>query len=290
MSAKASSVDEAVPPSAPPPSNKKAPISEVLALAPSHADAAIAHVFRCMQTRTGADTILLFLCYASRLTGSVLEGVSLPLLRHQARKLVSLAYSLPPATTVILPSVQPPLTLRLAGYLKAFSGLLSETRTVGRLWGLLGLYFAAKRLYLKKKGEKNSEKSAESGFDTAVATAQIASLIVFQACENVAFLAAKKVLPVQPATQGRLMLVSVRAWGLYIAMEASRLLVERARKREAGTKVADDWGKKFFRNLSWAPLTVHWSTPGGFLPDIAVSLLAAYPAAGGMVDLWRETA
>ncbi|KAK2590432.1 hypothetical protein QQS21_011879 [Conoideocrella luteorostrata] len=309
-SATDTSVDAALPPSLPPPSNKKAPISAVLAAGPSRLDALLAHLAKCMQTRTGAETVLLFACYATRLAGSVLEGVGGAAIRQSARRLVAMAYKLPPATTVVMASAtpQPPLAalaLQLGGRLKTLSAMISETRTMGRLWGLLGLYFAAKRLVLKSwaaKSKGNGEKtvadtrdSSEATFDTLVAYAQIASLIVFQASENVAFLSSKKVLPFSPATQGRLALLSVRAWGLYVAMEGSRLLVERSRKQSSGVAAKDAewamrWNKSFYRNLSWAPLTVHWgSTSGGFLPDIAVSFLGFYPAVGAMADLWRDT-
>ncbi|KIE03905.1 peroxin 11C, partial [Metarhizium majus ARSEF 297] len=306
------SVDAAVPPSLPPPSNQKAPITAVLAAAPSRADALLAHLLRCMQTRSGAETVLLFACYTSRLTGSVLEAAGGAAIRQSARRLVALAFKLPPATTVVMSSTAPrpslaALALQLGGRFKALAAMISETRTMGRLWGLLGLYFAAKRLVLKSRAaaapEKNKldppaeDASSEALFDTLVAYAQIASLIVFQASENVAFLSSKKVLPFAPATQARLGLLSVRAWGLYVAMEGARLLVERGRRTAQGGAAAKDaewaaaWNKSFYRNLAWAPLTVHWgSTTGGFLPDMAVSLLAFYPASGAMVDLWRSTA
>ncbi|KAK9440549.1 peroxin 11C [Metarhizium brunneum] len=302
------SVDAAVPPSLPPPSNQKAPITAVLAAAPSRADALLAHLFRCMQTRSGAETVLLFACYASRLTGSVLEAAAGAAIRQSARRLVALAFKLPPATTVAMSSTAPrpslaALALQLGGRFKALAAMISETRTMGRLWGLLGLYFAAKRLVLKSRAassssnEKNkldpspAEDASEALFDTLVAYAQVASLIVYQASENVAFLSSKKVLPFAPATQGRLGLLSVRAWGLYVAMEGARLLVERGRTTARDAEWAAAWDKSFYRNLAWAPLTVHWgSTTGGFLPDMAVSLLAFYPASGAMVDLWRSTA
>lgn len=305
------SVDAAVPPSLPPPSNKKAPITAVLAMTPSRADAFLAHLFRCMQTRSGAETVLLFACYASRMTGSILEGLGGAAIRQSARRLVALAYKLPPATTVVMSSTAPQpalaaLALQLGGRFKALSAMISETRTMGRLWGLLGLYFAAKRLILKSRAaaaKNNNEKaigsvedSSEALFDTLVSYAQIASLIVHQASENVAFLSSKKVLPFEPATQGRIGLLSVRAWGLYVAMEGARLLVERSRKKSSGVEAKDaewaaKWNKSFYRNLAWAPLTVHWSsTTGGFLPDIVISTLALYPSVGAMVDLWRDTA
>lgn len=302
-------IDSSAPPSLPPPS-KKAPVGAILAPTPSRVDAFISHLYRCMQTRAGADVVLLFLCYASRLGGSVLETLSRPVLQHSARRLVTMAFKLPPATTVVLSSAtpQPPLAafaLRLGGRFKALAALLSETRTMGRLWGLLGLYFAAKKLILKSraaKQQKGSEKSAEKTqdaaedlFDTIVAYAQVISLISYQASENIAYLSSKKVLPFSPATQGRLGLISVRSWGLYVGMELGRLLVERSRKVSSGAAAKDaqwaaGWTKSFTRNLSWAPLTVHWSMRNGPLPDLAVSLLAAYPSTGAMMDLWRETA
>jgi hypothetical protein len=302
------SVDSAVPPSLPPPANQKAPISAVLAAAPSRVDAILAHLVRCMQTRSGAETVLLFACYVSRLTGSVLESIGGAAIRQSARRLVALAFKLPPSTTVVLSSAAPQpslaaLALQLGGRFKALAAMISETRTMGRLWGLLGLYFAAKRLVLKsraaaagskdEKALQGAQDSSEALFDTLVAYAQITSLIVYQASENVAFLSSKKVLPFAPATQGRLGLLSVRAWGLYVAMEGARLLVERSRvvAKDADAAWAAKWNKSFYRNLAWAPLTVHWgSTTGGFLPDIMVSLLAFYPSAGSMRDLWRDTA
>ena len=155
------SIDTPLPPSPPSPPvppvpQKTPPLSTVLAAAPSRADAFLAHLARCMQTRAGAETVLLFVCYATRLAGSVLEAVGGAALRQSARRLVALAYSLPPATTVVMASAAPQrslaaLALRLGGRFKALSAVVSETRTMGRLWGLLGLYFAAKRLVLRSR-------------------------------------------------------------------------------------------------------------------------------------------
>lgn len=304
------SVDAGVPTSLPPPSNKKVPSSAVLAAAPSGADAFLAHLFRCAQTRSGADTVLFFLCYASRLTGSALESLSKPAIRLSAKRLVAFASKLPPSATVAMASTTPQptlaaLMLQLGGRLKALSGMISETRTMGRLWGLLGLYFALKKRVLKSRAaakHNKSEKSLstdvqddEDLFDSLVGYAQIFSLIIFQALENVAYLSSKKILPFSPKAQGRMLIISTRSWACYVAMEVSRHLVERSRRKSSGVaakdaKWAEEWKKSFTRNLAWAPLTLHWSSPPGFLPDLWISLLAAYPATGAMVDLWRETA
>ncbi|KAG6277056.1 hypothetical protein E4U48_001353 [Claviceps purpurea] len=315
------------PPSSLPPTDKPVSLSALVASTPSRIDAFLTHLSQCMQTRTGAETVLLFACYATRLSGSLLETLSSAAIRQSARRLLARAHKvkLPPASTIPRPSLSlAALALQLGARLKALSGLISETRTMARLWGLLGLYFAAKKLVRKSLAAKHQaggtgeEKHAlssardispESTFDTLVAYAQLASLLVFQATENVSFLSSKKVLPLAGPSQGRLALLSVRAWGLYVAMEAARLLVERSRKKEeekkeeggekgkvnkdskGGREWEGQWKKSFYRNLAWAPLTLHWgSNGGGFLPDVAVSVLGFYPALGAMMDLWRDTA
>ncbi|KAG6309068.1 hypothetical protein E4U45_002365 [Claviceps purpurea] len=318
------------PPSSLPPTDKPVSLSALVASTPSRIDAFLTHLSQCMQTRTGAETVLLFACYATRLSGSLLETLSSAAIRQSARRLLARAHKvkLPPASTTPRPSLSlAALALQLGARLKALSGLISETRTMARLWGLLGLYFAAKKLVCKSLAAKHQagktggtggtgeEKHAlrtardispESTFDTLVAYAQLASLLVFQATENVSFLSSKKVLPLAGPSQGRLALLSVRAWGLYVAMEAARLLVERSRKKEeegggekrkinkdskGSREWEEQWKKSFYRNLAWAPLTLHWgSNGGGFLPDVAVSVLGFYPALGAMMDLWRDTA
>lgn len=303
----------APPRSAPPSSTRKHANVSTLA----RADGFIAHLQRCMQTRAGADTVLMFACYSTRLAGNVLDIGGRAALRSSARRLVSAFFSLPPATTVVLDGAAaavtaPPsiaLALGLAQRLQAYSGMISEMRTMGRLWGLLGLYSAVKGLAAKtfaatsssdeKKSDSLSDDSAEKMFAALVAWAQVLCLVVFQACENAAYLGSKKILPIKPLNQGRLAILSVRFWGAYVAMEVVKHLTERARRLSASGGVVktaeqrswqEGWRKAFYRNAAWAPLTMHWGTPGGLLPDFMVALFAMYPATGGMRDLWRSTA
>ncbi|KAL7789781.1 hypothetical protein V8C37DRAFT_385714 [Trichoderma ceciliae] len=285
------------------PTPAKTPIGAVLAAVPSNADAFAGHLLRCLQTRAGADAVLQFLCYSFRLSGSVLETLSRNALRQSAQKLIAMAFQLPPATTVALSSAPAPVgaafALSLATKLKALSGVLGEARTINRLWGLLGLYFALKRIIARPRAKAtDSEKEAsdsvvEARFNTVFSLAQIVILILYQAFENLAFLGSKKALDLKPATMGKFALLSVRCWGTYIFMELTRLLLERTRKSAKAKDAAwtATWNKGFFRNLAWAPLTINWSIPGGGpLPEMLVGLLAMYPSTGQMVDLWRETA
>ncbi|KAM3444236.1 hypothetical protein MY4824_000125 [Beauveria thailandica] len=278
----------------------------------ARADAFIAHLQRCMQTRAGADTVLMFACYATRLAGNVLDIGGRAALRSSARQLVAALFSLPPSTSVVLkPATMPrsiALVLDLAARLQAYSGMVSEMRTMGRLWGLLGLYSAVKGLMAarskqQKQTDPLSDESAEKTFAALVAWAQTLCLVVFQVCENAAYLGSKKILPIRPQSQGRLAILSVRFWGAYVAMEVVKHLTERARRLSAsgGVKTTaaaaeeekrwqEGWRTAFYRNAAWAPLTMHWGTPGGLLPDVLVALFALYPATGGMRDLWRRTA
>ncbi|KAK5997478.1 hypothetical protein PT974_02839 [Cladobotryum mycophilum] len=287
------------PPSLPPPA--KTSFGASIAAVPAHTDAFMAHLLRCLQTRAGADVVLQFACYSARLSGSVLESLSRTALHHSAQKLVAMAFKLPPSTTVLLSSATTPpgaaVAMRIGAQLKALSGLLSEARTVNRLWGLLGLYFGLKRLALKSRAKKTdaeaSANAGESQFDSLVAYTQVLVLIFYQIFENLSYLGSKKVLNISPAMQGKLAVLSVKCWGGWIGIELARLVVERSRKSGAEVKDAawsSSWKKSFLRNLAWAPLTVHWSMPNGPLPDMAVSLLAMYPSTSQMVDLWRQTA
>ncbi|PHH59129.1 hypothetical protein CDD81_3705 [Ophiocordyceps australis] len=233
----------------------------------AHADALARHLYSCIQTRAGNDVVLMFICYASRLCASALS-------------LTSRTLTTSPRVSLI--------TRVLAAQMGALSSMISDTRAVGRLWGLLGLYIAIRR------------GAGGGGYASALAHAQIAALVVFQAAENVAVLGSRRVLPVRVAAQARLGVVSVRAWGVYVMLELVRLLVERVPRRRGGGEEKGEveewsgerqeaWEKSVKVNLAWAPLTVHWGVAGGVLADWLVSVLAMYPATGAMRDLWRET-
>lgn len=290
--------------SSPPKKSSPPSLGALIAQSPKKADAFLAHLLRCLQTRTGTDAVLMFACYSTRLAGSLLEIASDANIKASSRQLIDSLFKLPPATTVVMSSTgTPPLAaslMALAGKLKAYAGMISEMRTMGRLWGLLGLYFALKKLVAKSLSKPDPEKktaaSAWDSFDTTVAYVQIISLIVFQACENAAFLGGRKIIAMQPATAGKLALLSVRSWAVYVFVEFGRMLIERQRKMADPLTAQDaewsaNWKKSFLRNASWAPLTLHWgSTTGGFLPDVLVSFFGFYPAVSQVKDLWKANA
>ncbi|OTA81771.1 hypothetical protein M434DRAFT_401236 [Hypoxylon sp. CO27-5] len=319
-------IPSAVP--APAPTPRPLPIKEVLAAAPSNIDAFLAHVQRCLQTPSGIDTTLLFLCYTSRLGASVLEALTRPAIQRSAKQLLALAASLPPSATLVfsaraLPSHGVARILELAKRLRAFSAMLTDARTFLRLWGLLNMYFWLRRLVLARKQKEvtddENEKEKDGGviikasnkedkLETTISWLQLGTCIVFQALENGAYLSSKGVLGWSPATQRRASLWSARFWAAFVGVEVGRLFYESHRRglrsREekfAGGKTAaqvqaeemewnDAWKKSVARNLAWAPLTVHWSMENGLLGEMAVGALASIPGVIQMRDLWRRTA
>ncbi|KAI1129562.1 hypothetical protein F5Y10DRAFT_237849 [Nemania abortiva] len=309
-----------VPSSAPPaPASSKPrpfPLRELLAATPSNIDAFLAHLQRCMSTPTGIDTVLLFVCYSSRLTSAVLTSLVQPALQRSAARLIALAATLPPSATLLfsaktLPSSSVAVVLELAKRLKALSSLTSEARTFLRLWGLLGMYFWARRLVLKWRQPKPEGSSGAAGDDkleTTIAWSQLTACIIFQALENGYYLASKGVLGWAPATQAKAARWSARFWGSFVGLELLRLAYEsskrgrrsRADKFAGGKTVAvveqeerdwtATWRKTVVRNLAWAPLTVHWSLEQGLVSEMAVGALASIPSVLQIRDLWRNTA
>ncbi|GKT46758.1 uncharacterized protein ColSpa_06939 [Colletotrichum spaethianum] len=304
-------------PSSPPgaPKQPKLPLGQLLAaLSPRNVDALVAHLSRCFQTPSGIDTVLLFLCYTSRFTASVLDSASTTALRHSARKLVALAFALPPDTTILLSKAPPSaaaasLGIRVAGHLRALAGLLSEARTIMRLWSLLPLYLWLRRLMTTparpadtdEKKAKAQDPSA-AALDRAISWLQVTACLLLQTLESSSYLASKGVLPLTPAQQGKAARWSVRFWSVFVGSELGRLAVEALRRRSAVSsgqqdvasteyrEWAETWTRTFARQISWFPLTVHWSMDKGFVPEMGIGLLGSIPGIVQMRQLWKETA
>uniref|UniRef100_A0A0D2Y2K3 Uncharacterized protein n=1 Tax=Fusarium oxysporum (strain Fo5176) TaxID=660025 RepID=A0A0D2Y2K3_FUSOF len=108
---------------------------------PSAIDDFVEHLNRVIQTRRGTDTVLLFTTYAARLIGAILNILGRTTLRHSARKVVEMAFKLPPSTSVVLSTATAPplatLALNLSKYIQGFTNMLGEWRTMNRIY-LLG--------------------------------------------------------------------------------------------------------------------------------------------------------
>ncbi|WQF75435.1 hypothetical protein CDEST_00449 [Colletotrichum destructivum] len=298
------------------PKQKKLTLPQILAaLSPGNVDTFVAHLSRCFQTPSGIDTVLLFVCYTSRFSASVLDSLGASALRRSARKLVAVAFALPPDTTILLskaPSgsstAAASLGIRVAGHLRALATLLSEARTIMRLWSLLPLYLWLRRLMTTPArpaaadADEKAQDPSAAALDRAISWLQVTACLLLQSLESSSYLASRGVLPMTPAQQGKAARWSVRFWSVFVGSELGRLAVEALRRRSAVAsgrqdvasaeyrEWSDTWTRTLARQMSWFPLTVHWSMDKGFVPEMGIGLLGSIPGIVQMRQLWKETA
>ncbi|TLD31623.1 hypothetical protein PspLS_02044 [Pyricularia sp. CBS 133598] len=301
---------EPVPASTPPANAKKAavPLSATLAAAPANVDAFLSHLHRCLQTPTGIDCVLQFVCYTSRLSAATLTVLGTNALRRSAKDIALLVLSLPSQQSAVLltssaaaspKTAASALALLVASRLRALGGLLAEARVAHRLWGLLGMYFWARRLIAASLQARRARKQQSSEKDVAGAQQQSSSAVValqwaqllscagFQLLENVAFLSSKGVLGWSPAEQAKLARWSSRFWGVFVGMEIGRLAFEATKGAEVRTA---EWKKTMTRYVAWSPVIMHWQSEGGLLSELGVGMLGCIPSVIQMRDLWKSTA
>ncbi|KAK0722530.1 hypothetical protein B0T26DRAFT_223841 [Lasiosphaeria miniovina] len=268
------------------------PLRALLALAgaPGSVDTFLTRLNKCLATPAGIDTVMLFLGYASHLSASALRGFASRAAGPADTKVVHAAATAAAANALVL-----------AARLKALSALLSEARTILRLWALLPLYFwarglGARLLSSSSDTEKNQktiagtapeEEEKQSAIATTVEVVRLALCIALQALENGAYLSSKGVLGWSPAQQGKAYKWSARFWAAYVGIELGRLAAEVAGPDPEDARA---WRNKVVRNLAWAPLTLHWSTDGGLVSEPVVGVLATIPGVIQIRDLWAGTA
>lgn len=151
--------------------------------------------------------------------------------------------------------------------------------------------------------------------------------VLYQALENVAYLASKGILPKRIVDRwggiGKWYLWSTRAWLGHVVLEFVRLARESAitkrkeqeQKKLISTKEGDEkettttvvelteedrearrleirrWRKKLVNNICWAPLCVHWSLEqGAGVPDSLTGFISFLAGAWGLYDSWKATA
>lgn len=254
--------------------------------------------------------VLQFVCYTSRLSAAALTVLGTNALRRSAKDIALLVLSLPSQQSAVLltssaaaspKTAASALALLVASRLRALGGLLAEARVAHRLWGLLGMYFWARRLIAAslqarraRKQQSSSEKDVagtqqQSSPSAVVALqwAQLLSCAGFQLLENVAFLSSKGVLGYSPAEQAKLARWSSRFWGVFVGMEIGRLAFEATKGAEVRTA---EWKKTMTRYVAWSPVIMHWGSESGLLSELGVGMLGCIPSIIQMRDLWQSTA
>ncbi|KAK3692180.1 hypothetical protein B0T22DRAFT_475141 [Podospora appendiculata] len=311
------------------------PLGALLAAAPSGLDAFLTRLNAILATPAGIDTVLLFTCYSSRLAAAVLTQLARSALRRSAREWLAVLASLPPRTTVLFSAKTPAAgagvaelattataatALLVAKRLSALSTLLSEARTMLRLWALLGMYFWGKGLvakalarYHRRREAKTTDGRVEKGvvvvkkgeeeesvLDATLAWTQLALCIGLQALENGAYLSSKGVMGWSGPAQAKAYKWSARFWAAYVGVELGKILGEGLRtkaKAEGGELMTAekareqraDWRRRLAKNLAWAPLTLHWSTDKGLVGDFAVGLFGSVPGVIQISQAWAAS-
>lgn len=200
--------------------------------------------------------------------------------------------------------------------LLALSSLLSETRYTLRLFGLLPLW---------TWGSATLRSPPADPVIRAVVLLQVFMNVVYQALENVAYLASKGILPKRLVDRwggiDKWYLWSTRAWLGHVLLQFVKLGRERAiakrrdeeerkrvkagggdekaaatlqlseEEREARRQEIRAWRKKLVNSICWAPLCLHWSVEKGIgIPDSLTGFISFFAGAWGLYDSWKATA
>ncbi|KAK2753221.1 hypothetical protein FQN54_007912 [Arachnomyces sp. PD_36] len=284
---------------APTPAPKKNGVSIYPALAAtlSNADTIIGRVDRLLSTSSGLETVLSTINYTSSTLHHLLSSrLALALI---SRLRLRRTHPQPATTTSFHP-------------LSSLSSLISETRTSLRLLGLIPLCTWGSHTL---SGQQSRDPLLHR-----LELLQVFLNIIYQALENVAFLAEKgvvsKSLLERRGGVGRWYIWSTRAWLGHVLLEFVRLAREHAlrkrRQAEAGSSTRSQgqtptltpeeaqaarekelytWKKSLVNNLCWAPLCVHWSfEQGAGVPEEVTGFISLMAGVWGLRDSWRATA
>ncbi|KAL8868006.1 MAG: hypothetical protein Q9174_005280 [Haloplaca sp. 1 TL-2023] len=215
------------PPSPPPLKRTNTPSQSYLSKTTAH----ITHINRLISTTANLDLTLSTIGYTLAFLSTILP--SAPATSSlRARK----------AITIRSPKLMSPLHLpsllylraRLAGAaprLKILSSLISETRTILRLFGLLSLFpaIATTLSTLLSPPDPPSSpngapaKPAPDTVSTTLSKLKLLAATIFQVCENLAFLGDKGILPIPEKRRSRIWKLCLRAWAAYVFLELGSL-------------------------------------------------------------------
>ncbi|KIM27539.1 hypothetical protein M408DRAFT_329981 [Serendipita vermifera MAFF 305830] len=208
--------------------------------------------------------------------------------------------------------------------LKNLGSLISDSRTLLRLWGLLPII----QWLLSLSRTPPPTRSLKT-----IETLQALSMLVYYPLEHLSFLSTKKVISLSPTCTTKYSLWSSRAWAIYVVLQFLHLredwglvmMRERALKRDARTTITTATtsstreGEKqlgasmsayaeeqhlqaeilkrksaiineLIVNLGYLPLTVHWSLKTGlFKNDVWVHVFGMIAAVYSFRGSWRAS-
>lgn len=256
-----------------------------------------------LSTSTGVDKFLLTIYYTLKFLYPQIARVRALRLRSQVSEVLKTASpALIPGEAVIAVQRLGRTDQALAATdvsLRNLAALVSEFRMISRLWGLLTMYRWA-------RGTWNAPPPG-TRVDAAIVWGQIGACTVYQALENVAFLAGKGVLRgdwVSPERQATMWVVSCRFWFAHTVLEAWRLVRESRRtkmenrlnatgEKEAKIQARQQkkaWYRAWWTNAGYAPMALHYSLANGLISDDTLGALGLVVAYNSFGHMWRETA
>ncbi|KAF4551237.1 Peroxisomal biogenesis factor 11-like protein 2 [Elsinoe fawcettii] len=251
-----------------------------------------------LSTSTGIDKFMLTLYYTLKLVYPQISRIRALRLQHH------LSAFLKSANSALLPGESLIAVLQLSktdAYLaetdkslRLLAAMISEFRMITRLWGLLTMYRWAKGTWVAPP---------QDTLVKAVTWGQITACTVYQALENVAYLAGKGILrgeAVSAERQKAMWLWSCRAWFVHTALEVVRLVRVRQLsglgEKEVNGEVSEKrkgeekaWWRSWYVNAAYTPIAMHYSTEGGLIGDDTLGLLGVVVGYNTFGHMWSQS-
>lgn len=171
----------------------------------------------------------------------------------------------------------------VAGPARSLSNLISDIRIFNRLWGLVPLSVWAVETWAQPPQDPVLR---------GIAYTQVAANLAYQPLENIAYLAMHNIIPasvVSERAQTLLWIYSCYLWALHVVLDLGRLYRE-SQLQKTGELPKNDfsWYQYLAINLSYLPLTVHWSLEKGCLNDVTVGALGTTAALASIYPKWKN--
>ncbi|KAJ9206467.1 hypothetical protein DTO166G4_7991 [Paecilomyces variotii] len=274
----------------------------------SQTDTTIERINTLLSTSGGQESVLASINYSSHALHYLLFSAPSVALRNHLRLLLRQKFNRNHAVASSESKTSSPSSSPLL----ALSSLMSETRYNLRLFGLIPLW---------AWGSAVLKAPPSDPVLRAVAFLQVFVNVVYQALENVAYLASKGIFPKSFVERrggiDKWYIWSTRAWLGHVLLEFVRLgretVLRKAKYAElekAKTELDDKaalaavlqqeetrrqeiraFRKSLVNNLAWAPLCIHWSVEQGIgIPPSLTGFISFIAGAWGLYDRWQATA
>ncbi|KAF5989106.1 hypothetical protein FCOIX_143 [Fusarium coicis] len=201
-------------------------------------DAFISRLNRLMHTRESHDALILFLAYAAHFVATALETpipdrlkswlvrfnkILMRIVPPRLKSLLSICKGFP---TISSSSTKKPL---IAERFRALSDILDDWQIITRLWGLLATWAEAKEFLANLSSENEIEEKKSNPRKylvlTAIRATYLLGLFGYYGTENLAWLTRRGVFKWSEKTESKLMIWSLKAWGIYVMSGIAQLLI-----------------------------------------------------------------